>query len=206
MTVALVFLAAIALAGFVALVIKGAAVMRQRTAENLQKLGGKVGLELKPSVGPRKSPGLAGTLRGKPVEIFSYSTSTGKSSTPWVAITIQLTVPNGLTFKLQKQGFGTKVMEFFGVHEVTVGDPVFDRAWFVRTNRPDFLRAALIPELREKLMVVQRSSSLGTFELKGGLVKYAETGTFANAPRMEQLVPLVDLLGDLADVAEVAGP
>jgi hypothetical protein len=148
---------------------------------------------------------LAGVLGGKPVELFSYAVNTGKTSIPYVAISIQLSPTTGLTFKLQKQGFGSKVMEFFGVHEITVGDPEFDAAWFVQTNQPDFFRAALLPELREKLMAAQRAGARGTFELKGGLLKYAEQGTFASAPQTARFVGLADLMRDLADVAEVAG-
>jgi hypothetical protein len=209
MTVLLVLLAVlvvVVLAVFISLGIRWSRISRLRTAENLQKLAGQLGLEFQPRVGPAKRPGLAGRLGGKPAEIFSYSVSNGKTSTPWIAISIQLTAASGLTFNLQKQGFRSKVLELFGAHEVTVGDPEFDAAWFVHTNRPDFFRAALIPELRAKLMTAQHSGARGAFELKGGVVKYAEVGTFAEAPRTQRFVALANLLRDLVDVAEVAGP
>lgn len=202
----LVFLAIVGLAVLIALGIKQARVLQQRTAANLERLAGQLGLQASPRVGPAKRPGLTGFLGGKPVELYSYSVSNGKTSVTWVAITVQATAATGLTFHLQKQGFGSKVMEFFGVHEITVGDPEFDAAWFVRTNRPDFFRAALIPELRAKLMAAQHSGSRGAFELKAGLVKYAEQGSFAETPRAERFVALAGLLRDLVDVAEVSGP
>ena len=43
----------------------------------------------------------------------------------------------------QRQGFTTRIMEFFGTKEITVGDAAFDAAWFVQTNQPEFLAAAL---------------------------------------------------------------
>jgi hypothetical protein len=106
---------------------------------------------------------------------------------------------------LEKQGFGSKLAELLGAHEITVGDPRFDAAWFVRTNQPEFFAAALIPELRDKLMAAQAMGARGKFELKDGVVKYAEQGTFADARLAGRLATLADVVGDLADVAEVAG-
>ncbi len=144
-------------------------------------------------------------MRGKSVAVFHLHHGERKSQQIWAALTIQPDNPGSFTFALQKQGLDTKIMEFFGNHEVTVGDGAFDAAWFVRTNQPDFFRAALIPELREKLMAAQRVFPRGKFELKDGVVKYYEPGNFSSASQAKRFMAVADVVGDLADVADVAG-
>lgn len=185
------------------LVIWGLVATRQRIEDNLRLLAGQLGLNFQPAAGWTNSPRLAGALRGKPAEVFTYTTGSGKSQQTWAALTVRADRGSGLVFKLRPQGFETKVMEFFGQHEITVGDPAFDAAWFVQTNEREFLGAALIPELREKLMVAQRTGARGKFELENGVVKYTESGTFDDAARTKRYAELADVMTDLADVAEV---
>ncbi len=176
----------------------------RRAAANLQKLAAQLGLDFDAGGGWLNRPRVAGSLHGRHVRIFNYTTGSGKSSTTWSAITAELSAPSPLTFTLKRQGFSTKIAEFFGAHEITVGDAEFDQAWFVQTNQPDFMRAALIPELRAKLMAVLHAGLAGSFQLKGGEVKYAEIGTFADARRTSRFAALAEVACDLADVAEVA--
>ncbi|HTB80103.1 MAG TPA: hypothetical protein VK717_04370 [Opitutaceae bacterium] len=185
-------------------VIWAAVAQKRRTTANLQKLAAQLGLEYVTAVGWMGRARVNGTLLGRKIDFFSYVTGSGKSSTTWAAVTAQAATAGPLTFTLQKQGFGTKIAELFGAHEITVGDGEFDAAWFVQTNQPEFLRAALIPELRAKLMAVRRAGATGKFELKGSEIKYAEVGTFAEVKRIERFATLADVMCDLASVAEVA--
>ncbi|MEI6862181.1 MAG: hypothetical protein WCL04_08010 [Verrucomicrobiota bacterium] len=54
---------------------------------NLRALAERLGLEFRPSQGLFKgSARVAGTLRGKPVELFIFTTGVGKSRTIWTAV------------------------------------------------------------------------------------------------------------------------
>lgn len=176
----------------------------QRATANLQRLAAQLGLEFVPAPGWMGRPGVTGTLRGKKADFFSYVTSTGKSSTAWAAVTVQPTTAGALTFALEKRGFVTQIEKLFGAHEAVVDDAEFTKAWFVQTNQPDFMSAALIPELRAKLMAARRAGSNGKFELKDGKVKYVEIGRFGDAKLCDRFAALADAMCDLADVAEVA--
>lgn len=193
--------------GLFVLVLRLAAKATERNWHRLHALATSLGLEMAP---PAVTLGFfhgelraRGTLRGKRVEIFNYSTGTGKSRTTWSAVSARPPVRTDLTFGFKKQGFGTKVAEWFGAKEITVGEPQFDTAWFVVTNQPDFLRAALVPELQVRLLAAQKAGANGHFELKDGTVRYSEIGGF-NEVRIARLPALVDLTCDLADVAEVS--
>jgi|SRR5579885_1910362 len=193
----------------VILLVGGLAIWRQqvqkrKAAANLQKLAAQLGLEFLAARSWMARPSVAGTRRGKAVQIFNYTTGSSKSQTTWSAARVQLAAPGPLTFKLKKRGVANQLAAFFGARSVSTGDAEFDQAWFVQTNQPEFLCAALLPELREKLMSAQRAGASGAFELTGSEVKYAEIGLFATAKRADRFATLIDLLCDLADVAEVA--
>jgi hypothetical protein len=186
------------------LVFWAAVVQKRRATANLQKWAAQLGLKFIPADGWTGSGRVTGCRRGKQIDFFNYTTGSGKSRQTWCAVTARPAVASELTFTLQKRSFLTKIEKLFGIHEITVGDAAFDQAWFVQTNQPEFLRAALIPELRVKLMAARSAGAVGKFTLKDGEVKYAEIGTFSAAKRMDRLAGLTDVVCDLADVAEVA--
>lgn len=164
-------------------------------------------LQMKRVLGIPADARLEGTVHGRAVRIWSYSTGSGKSRTQWAAAGVRPRRDGGLTFRLTRQGLLTKLTELFGAREITVGDPRFDAAWFVQTNQPEFLAAALLPEIREKLMTAHRGAGAGTLQLEKGEIVYAERGQLGEAARVRRLVEILPLLHDLADVAEVAaGP
>jgi len=200
-------LAAVMGLAIVGLVGWGAAGYSRRTREQAQRLADALGLTLdaaQPVLGLFwPNPRGTGTMRDKRVEFCNYTTGSGKSRTTWSALTARPRADGGLTFRLRKQGLGTKVMELFGAKEITVDDAAFDAAWFVQTNQPDYFRAALVGEIRDRFMAARRAGATGSFQLEYGVVKYAEQGTFGNERRRQRYELIAPLLCDLADVAEV---
>lgn len=183
----------------------------KRTAETLRQMAERLGLQFTaqpPTLGIFPNGARAtGQLRGKQVDLFPFSTGSGKSRVSWCAVSATVPVTTSLTFKLQRQGFSTKVMELFGAKEIQVGDAEFDRAWFIQTNQPDYFREALLPELRGKINALVRD--LGTqarrmeFKLEKNVVRYAEIGTFASEGSCQRCLRATDIVCDLADIAEV---
>jgi hypothetical protein len=196
-----VFAAAIGLVFLVALT------QARRTVANLAAVAARLGLRLheRRILGFVTGAGLEGTVQGRAVRFWSYTTGSGKSQKTWAAAGVRPRQDGGLTFRLSRQGLGTKLQELLGAKEITVGDRLFDAAWFVQTNRPADLAAALLPEIREKLMAAHRSGHrTGGFRLEQGEVVYAEQGGLHDAGRVARLEALLPVLMDLADVAEVS--
>jgi hypothetical protein len=179
-------------------------VSRRRMTRNLQGLAKQLGLEFVPTRNWFKQPSVAGTRRGRPMQIYNYYTGHGKYRKAWSAVSAHSAGDGRLTFKLRKKDFSARLNQLFSSRPVTTDDTEFDKAWFVQTNQPEFLRAALIPELRARLMEVRRAGSKGTIELEHAAVKYAESGYFTSAKRTGRFLALADVVCDLADIAEVA--
>lgn len=146
---------------------------------------------------------LEGELNGRLVRFWTYSTGSGKSRVTWVAVGVRPRQNGGLEFELSRQGFGSKIAEWFGSKEVKVGDPQFDAAWFIQTNQPDFFAAALVPDIRAKFVNDPKVGRVGTYQLKEGMVRYVQRGQFGNEKIVRQLEVELPVLQDLADVAEV---
>jgi hypothetical protein len=195
----------------IGLVVWAAARQGRRTTENVRELAGQLGLEFsagEPVLGVFYPAARAtGQIRGKRVELFSFATGSGKSRVQWCAVSAAVAGAGGLTFHLRRQGFGTKFMALFGAKEISVGDPEFDRAWFIQTNQPEYFRAALLPELREKISALVREPGRPArgieFKLEAAVVRYAEMGTFASADSCRRCRRAAEIVCDLADLAEV---
>jgi hypothetical protein len=146
---------------------------------------------------------LEGEQAGRVVRFWTFSTGAGKSRTTWVAVGVRPRADGGLTFDLARQGLGAKIMEFFGVKEIQVGDAAFDAAWFVCTNQPEFFAAALVPSIRARLMASPKVGRSHGYKLEKGVVQYAEHGHLSGEAVLARLEQQLPLLHELADVAEV---
>jgi hypothetical protein len=156
-------------------------------------------METKPALGlfPRH-PEAKGTIRGKSVRIYNYTSGSGKNKSTWSALAVTPAAHGGLTFGLMHEGFGSKLLGLFGSREVQVGNPAFDREWYIRTNAPEFFAAALLPEIQGKIQ-----ANPGSWNLKDGVIVYNERGLFSDAARCERFATVADTACDLADIAEV---
>ncbi|HTO05169.1 MAG TPA: hypothetical protein VL069_15775 [Opitutus sp.] len=182
----------------------------RKAGENFARLAVQFGLT--PDQ-PRKilgivwsQPTATGEIRGRPARLFSYSTGSGKSRTNWCALSIDPRQHGGLTFEISLQGLGSKLKELFGTKEIVVGETAFDAKWFIQTNQPQFMEAALIPELRERLTTSLADAGRirrPTLKLDSGTLRYSEVGSFGNEVCCQRISGLKEVMSDFADVAEV---
>lgn len=190
--------------GLMALVIWLAVEQQKKVRANLHALADRLGLQVTGNLrGLAATGAVSGLRQGKEVRFWSYSTGSGKSRRSWCAVGVRPRATGGLEFDLCRQGFGAKVMELLGATEIQVGDPAFDRDWFIRTNQPEFFAAALVPDIRAKFAALDRAPGDGSYKLEGGLVQFATTGNFSNDRIIARLEARLPLLYDLADIAEV---
>ena len=189
-----------------AVVITAIAVIQGRNAKtNLTQVGDKLGLRLDVQGSFFKKYRLVGELRGKTVEFFSYTTGSGKSQQRWFAIAVGVKGTSGLTFSLQRR---MSIFEFiarrFRKNSVETGDAAFDKVWVLTTNQPDFMCAALLEEMREKILRLSGGGlSSANYKHEFHTVQYSEQGSFGSAKLCARFEEISELLCDLADVVEV---
>lgn len=188
------------------LVIWAARVQARKTRDRLQAFAQRAGLRSteRSTLGFASVESLDGEQSGRAIRYWTYATGSGQSRTTWVAVSVRPRAETGLKFNLTRQNFGSKLLELFGAKEIQVGDPAFDQAWFVRTNQPEFFAAALVPQIRARLMAEPAGRWSAGYKLEQNGVEYIEQGSFSDSEVLERLERQLPLLHELADVAEVA--
>lgn len=189
----------------VGLVIVAAVGQQRRAKANLTALAERLGLQL---VMAKKAFGLTearveGRWQGRDVRFWTYSTGSGKSRREWVVAGVDTPRGGDVAFELRTQGMLTKISEFFGAKEIQVGNPRFDAEWFISTNRPTELGAALLPEIQEKISALHAAGAKGTYVRKESWVCYVEQDTFSSEAAIARLEGALPVLADLADVVDV---
>lgn len=161
----------------------------------LQVIGGELYAPGVPLLGQlRKSFTIEGTVAGTPLRVYTYSTGSGKSRTSWVAIEATVLNPQGLSFRLTREGLGSAIAKAFGAQDVETGDRVFDERYRIKASDPAFLKAALLPELRKPLLAEGIWDGSATFQLELSSLKYVEVGTLsceATQKRIERWLPIL---------------
>jgi hypothetical protein len=193
--------------GVPTLIVWLAVVQARKTRANFTQLADKLGLQVEaaqPTLGVfLTAPRARGLTDGRSAELYTFTKGSGKSRTQWCGLSVQLQVPAELSFDLTPQGFASKVAGWFGVKEITVGNARFDDAFFVRTNQPDLLPAALVPDIQGRLLAAQQAGAKGAFKLEKGALAYVEQGSFASPALCAHFVAAAEPLRDLALAAEV---
>ena len=141
----------------------------------------------------------------KTAEFFSYTTGAGKTQQTWAAVAVGVTASGGLTFSLKRRmSLFECVARRFRKNAVETGDASFDKAWVLITNRPDFMRAALLPEMREKILRLSGGGMRSAnYKYELYTVQYSEQGSFSSTKLCIRFGEIAGLLCDLADAVEV---
>lgn len=200
----ILFLAAFV--GFGALAVVAIRRQQRRARAQLAGLAARFGLELRrqpAKLGFEPPPTVEGRHRNRTVRFFNYSTGTGKSRTTWSAVAAAVGGTGGFTLELSPKNFVTRIATTFGMQDIRVGDPAFDPAFVVKSNDPAYAVAALLPEIRARLLAERRNGAAGHLTVKAGEVRYAEVGFFDQEARVARLADMLGVACDLAEVAEV---
>ncbi len=190
----------------IGLIIWAGAVQTRKARANLQAIADRLGLSVqepaKKSIFAGSNTRVVGTFRGRPVQLYTYTTGSGKNRTTWCALSLQAGMPRDFSLKISGENLFTKAGRMLGIDDVTLGDPAFDEKLYVKTKQPDFVRAALIPEVRMRMVDAwKKHRGLGAFTVEGGEVKYAEMGNFANAKVCDRFPDMLEIAVDLAEIA-----
>ena len=107
----------------------------------------------------------------------------------------------GLTFSLERRvAFLDFFARFFRRNEAKTGDASFDSNWVLKTNRPEFMQAALLPEMRAKIIQFTGDGvSRPNFKLEGFRVVYSESGSFSSDKVCDRIAQAADIVCDLVD-------
>jgi len=102
------------------------------------------------------------------VTLYTYTVSTGKSSTTYTRMCAPYVNPDGFTFAIYRQGVFSTIGKWMGMQDVSVGYPEFDEAFIIKGNDEEKLRRLFSnPKIRE-LISAQPDIYFSVKDLDGG--------------------------------------
>lgn len=147
-----------------------------------------------------------GEFRSRFLKIYHFSTGSGDSRTTYATVRLIGPNPKALTFQFSREGFLSKIGKAVGMQDVQVGDSRFDKLFVVKLSDPDFISAALLPEIKDKFYRVwEEHGAKGSLKLEGEEMRYDEVGTIRNDAARLRCEAVANLLADLAEAVDVYG-
>ena len=204
----LVLVIGAALIGFVVFIMRVAKKSALERNVALREMAGRLGFEYREDPAPgmfAPTPVVAGMINGRRARVHEFTRGSGKSRTRWVAASVQILGTSALKFTMRSQGPAIleRIAGAFGYKDIVVGDPEFDAMFAINGRDETFLKAALIPEVRARLVVFWPKAGGGRITVGDGEAVYEQQGSLTNARCREHLEKSFPLLGDMVALAEV---
>lgn len=151
-----------------------------------------------------KATEVSGDYRGGPLKIWHFTRGSGKNSTPYIGMRLGVNNPRGLTFKFHEEGFLSGIGKTFGMEDVQVGDSRFDDEFIVKCSDPEFIRMALLPEIKERFyQAYEAHKAHGLIKLEEDELYYEEDGRIRSEEVRARFTAVLDLCVDLRETVNV---
>lgn len=176
----------------------------------LRELAARLGIEYLESpvalsfMPPKAS--VQGRIGGRKARLREFSRGSGKSRTQWVSASVECLGPSSLRISLRTQGpaFFEKFAKVLGYKDIVVGDPLFDSLLAIEGNDETFIKAAFIPEIRNRLIGFWPKSRGCRITVADGEAVYEEMGSLTSERARKNVENAFPVLSDMAAIAEVS--
>ena len=85
----------------------------------------------------------------------TYVVSTGQSSHTLTRMRAPFMNRDGLYFKISREGFLSSIGKFFGMQDIEIGDPFFDKQFVIKGNDPEKIKRLLADDRIKELCQLQ---------------------------------------------------
>ena len=175
----------------------------QKIEAALRDLNEKLLLELEiPAISflPSTFPSLKGEVKNKVFSIFIESTHKNKS----LVIQVELPETDDFNFCLREQTGLDNVGIFAGEKDIEIGDPVFDRKFFVSSNQPEKIRDILMNTTIRKFALDNYTIfEKGIINFEKGKLQYRHYSPLFVLNNQEKTMKIVEFFGMFGDEASI---
>ena len=175
----------------------------QKIEAALRDLNKKLLLELEiPAISflPSTFPSLKGEVKNKVFSIFIESTHKNKS----LVIQVELPETDDFNFCLREQTGLDNVGIFAGEKDIEIGDPVFDRKFFVSSNQPEKIRDILMNTTIRKFALDNYTIfEKGIINFEKGKLQYRHYSPLFVLNNQEKTMKIVEFFGMFGDEASI---
>ncbi len=149
-----------------------------------------------------KFPEIKGTYKGYPVKIFMFTERQGEGKTKKIrvhtAIEIGITNPIAYRLDIYEEGLISKLNKYFGMQDVVIGRPTFDKEYIVKTNNEELTKTILTERICDELLYMANSRFGFGFELTGTKIYYDEPKLLTTEHKMFWFERVLNVLISLA--------
>ena len=91
------------------------------------------------------------------LDTYTVTTSTGTTTTTTTYTRMRAPFVNkdGLYFKISRAGFFSSIGKFFGMQDIEIGDPFFDKEFVIKGNDPEKIKLLLADDRIKELCQLQ---------------------------------------------------
>ena len=91
------------------------------------------------------------------LDTYTVTTSTGKTttSTTYTRMRAPFINKDGLYFKISREGFFSSIGKFFGMQDIEIEDPFFDKQFVIKGNDPEKIKLLLADDRIKELCQTQ---------------------------------------------------
>ena len=89
------------------------------------------------------------------IRLDTYVVSTGQSSHTLTRMRAPFMNRDGLYFKISREGFLSSIGKFFGMQDIEIGDPFFDKQFVIKGNNPEKIKLLLADARIKELCQLQ---------------------------------------------------
>ena len=97
----------------------------------------------------------------------TYVVSTGTTSYSVTRMRAPFINKDGLYFKISREGFFSSIRKFFGMQDIEIGDPFFDKQFVIKGNNPEKIKLLLADDRIKELCQLQPSIHLSIKDDEG---------------------------------------
>ncbi len=148
-----------------------------------------------------RAPLMVGERDGRELELTQIRRTTGRRSRNFVRLKMTSgRASSSLRFRVSPEGWESTFKQLIRIEKVKTGDPIFDLEWWVDSNRPDFMAAALVAEVREH---IRTTGAEGRFCYREGELRFESPGSIRSVAQLGRLRAICEAAHALMTVAEV---
>jgi hypothetical protein len=94
-------------------------------------------------------------VAGWEITIDTFTRSSGKSSQTYTRMRAPFLNKDGLRFTVYRSNLFSGIGKWFGLQDIEVGDPFFDKEFIIKSNAPDKVRRLLADDRLKQLIAAQ---------------------------------------------------
>ena len=146
-------------------------------------------------------PTTEGNYKGRYLKLFMFTKGSGKSKKVYTAIELDCDNRQGVSLRLYREGFFSKIAKKAGMQDIEVGDKFFDDNFIIKSDNIDFPISFFDEDLKSQLNLLHKRMK-GELKITHDKVYYEEMVMMMNEKTLAHFHDFADFMNVVVDRVE----